>query len=84
MDGEIGWIHMALLSRERTAVVNGNGDVDIHGSADPGSKTVAEAQPGAIGVLKGCSPAACRVRFDGADGWVARARLWGVHDGKEF
>lgn len=84
MDGEIGWIHTALLSRERTAVVSGQGDVDIHSGADPGSKTVAEAQPGAIGVLKGCGAAACRVRFEGADGWIERTRLWGVHAGEQF
>jgi SH3-like domain-containing protein len=84
MDGEIGWIHTALLSRERTAVVNGQGDVDIHSSADPNSKTVAEAQPGAIGTLKGCGPTACRVRFAGAEGWIERTRLWGVHAGEEF
>ena len=38
MDGEIGWIHMALLSRERTVAMNGNGDVDVHSSA-PGEGT---------------------------------------------
>ena len=84
MDGEIGWIHMALLSRERTAVVSGKGEVEVHNGADAGSKTVAEAQPGAIGILKGCRSTACRVRFDGAEGWVERARLWGVHAGEEF
>jgi SH3-like domain-containing protein len=84
MDGEIGWIHTALLSRERTAVVNGNGDVEVHSSADPSSKTVAQAQAGAIGVLRGCGPAACRVRFDGAEGWVERSRLWGIHSGEQF
>jgi SH3-like domain-containing protein len=60
IDGEIGWIHMALLSRERTAVVKGNGDVEVHSSADAGSKTVAQAEPGAIGILRGCGTAACR------------------------
>jgi SH3-like domain-containing protein len=84
IDGEIGWIHMALLSRERTAVVKGNGDVEVHSSADAGSKTVAQAEPGAIGILRGCGTAACRVRFDGAEGWVERAHLWGVRDGEQF
>jgi len=84
MDGEIGWIHMALLSRERTAVVSGKGEVEVHSAADASSKPVAEAQPGAIGILRRCGPAACRVRFDGAEGWVERARLWGVHAGEQF
>src|SRR3954466_14481581 len=29
MDGEIGWIHVALLSRERTAVVTGAAEIPV-------------------------------------------------------
>ena len=84
MDGEIGWIHTVLLSRERTAVVNGKNDAAVRSGADAGSKTVAEAKPGAIGVLRSCGPEACKVRFDRAEGWIARTRLWGIHAGEQF
>ena len=84
MDGEIGWIHMVLLSRERTAVVTGEGQAAVYRRAEGNSNLVAEAKPGAIGRLKNCGPNSCEVSFDGAEGWVERTRLWGVHDGEQF
>ena len=84
MDGEIGWIHMALLSRERTAVVMGAGETAVYGRADAKTAVVAEARSGAVGRLKRCGPLSCEVKFDGAEGWVERTHLWGVHDGEQF
>jgi SH3-like domain-containing protein len=84
MDGEVGWVHIALLSRDRTVVVAAGEDAAVRGREDGASKIVAEAKPGAIGKLMGCSKLACQVRFDAAAGWVERARLWGVRDGAEY
>ena len=84
MDGEIGWMHMALLSRDRMALVIGGTDVQVYSRDDTTSEVRATAQPGAIGRLLGCEPLACEVEFAGAEGWVARARLWGIHAGDEF
>jgi len=84
MDGEIGWMHMALLSRERTAVVTTGTDVEVRARDDATSDVVATAQPGAIGRLLGCGMLACEVEFNGAEGWVARDRLWGIHGGEEY
>ena len=84
MDGEIGWIHVALLSRERMAVVKGKAEAAVRGRADAKSDVLAEAAPGAVGRLEHCAATACEVKFDGAKGWVDRSRLWGVHGGEEF
>lgn len=84
MDGETGWIHTALLSRDRTAVVVGAGDAPIRQSEEADSDVIAEAQPGAIGRLTNCDEKACEVKFDTAEGWIDRSRLWGVHAGKPF
>jgi SH3-like domain-containing protein len=84
MDGEIGWIHVALLSRERMAVVKGAGQAPVWNRADVKSDVLAEAKPGAVGRLEHCGAAACEVKFDGAKGWVDRNRLWGVHGGEQF
>ncbi|MSP94398.1 MAG: hypothetical protein EXR00_03950 [Alphaproteobacteria bacterium] len=84
MDGEIGWIHMALLSRERTALVIGTRDVAIREGENADSDVLAEAQPGAIGRIENCGMRACEVEFDTAKGWIERSRLWGVHAGKKF
>jgi SH3-like domain-containing protein len=84
MDGEIGWMHVALLSRDRMALVTGNVDVEVHVRDDTASEVLAMARPGAIGRLIGCARLACEVEFAGAEGWVARGRLWGIHAGDEF
>jgi SH3-like domain-containing protein len=84
MDGEIGWIHVALLSRERMVVVKGKGEAAVHNRADAKSDVLAEAKPGAVGRLEHCDAAACEVKFDGAKGWIDRNRLWGMHGGEQF
>jgi SH3-like domain-containing protein len=84
MDGETGWIHTALLSRERMALVTGQGVVAVQREAQSQSGPVAEAKPGAIGRLRHCEMLACEVKFDRAEGWVPRTRLWGLSDGEKF
>jgi SH3-like domain-containing protein len=84
MDGETGWIHTALLSRERTAVVTGEKLAAIQRSEDSTSRVVAEAKPGTVGRLRHCDRIACEMKFDGAQGWVPRSRLWGLKDGEKF
>ena len=84
MDGEVGWIHTALLSRERTVVIHGKTDAPVRLGADTKADVVAEAQPGAIGQVRHCGVFVCQVKFVGAEGWVDRNRLWGINDGEQF
>jgi len=83
MDGEIGWVHVALLSRDRTVAVASGQDAAVRGR-DGASAVVAEAKAGAIGRLMGCSKLACQVKFDTVTGWVDRGQLWGIRDGEQF
>ena len=84
MDGETGWIHTALLSHERTGVVIGESLATVTRSDEAGSEVVAKAKPGTVGTLRHCDSHACEVKFDGVEGWVPRARLWGISDGETF
>lgn len=84
MDGETGWIHTALLSHERTAVVIGESLATVTRRDEAGSEVVARARPGTVGTLRHCEVQVCQVRFDGVEGWVPRARLWGIGDGENF
>ena len=84
MDGEIGWIHQALLSRERTAVVIGDGDASIRKGNNADAALIAQAKPGAVGRLIACKADVCEVRFDSVTGWLERTRLWGMHAGENF
>jgi SH3-like domain-containing protein len=84
MDGEIGWIHATMLSRDRTAIIAKGADTPVRQNEAANADVVASAKPGSVGKLVKCGPAACEVRFDTAGGWIDRARLWGVRDGKDF
>lgn len=83
-DGEIGWMHVAMLSADRTALIVGKGDAPVRESDDPESDLAAQAEPGAVGRLKACDAYMCDVAFANAEGWVDRARLWGVYDRERF
>lgn len=78
-DGTVGWMHVALLSPNRTALIVGHGVAAVRAEPKNGSRVVARAQPGAIGRLERCGAAACELDFSGTEGWVSRTRLWGVH-----
>ena len=83
-DGETGWIHVSMLSRERTAVLIGEGDAAVREGEDAAAALIANAKPGAIGRLESCTATSCRIAFGAVVGWVNRARLWGIHDKEIF
>lgn len=76
-DGTVGWMSASMLTDQRTVLVTGKGRAKLYERAD-GSKVVALADPGATAVLTACAPAACHVRGEGIDGWIAKDRIWGV------
>jgi SH3-like domain-containing protein len=77
-DGESGWARANLLSVRRTAVVRGDGIVDLHRSAGPEARVVARVEPGVMGEFQGCEGDWCRIDVEGERGWLPRANLWGV------
>jgi len=76
-DGAGGWVHYALLSGERTVIVEGDGAV-LRGAPGEGSPAVARAEAGVVAWLLACAGAWCRIGAEGLRGWVPRAALWGV------
>lgn len=81
-DGEVGWVHRSMLSSDRTALVTGKGDIALRAQPGAGAGVVAQVQAGAIGELRRCQARACEVSFGDLDGWIDRARLWGVDAGE--
>ena len=86
--GVTGWMHSALLSGTRTAVVApwlaGNAML----RADPNSTgmTIAELQPRVLVSLQSCSGTWCRVsvREHSAKGYIRQDKLWGAYPGEMF
>jgi SH3-like domain-containing protein len=78
-DGEIGWVHAAMLSTDRTVLVVGPENAVMREDQRYGTPVVAEIQPGAVGKVTSCGRLACEVLFGNVEGWVDRSRLYGVY-----
>ncbi|MBC9245361.1 SH3 domain-containing protein [Paracoccus sp. 11-3] len=76
-DGAGGWIHYALLSGVRTALVTQD-MLELRSRPDPDSNVVARAESGAIVRLGECDPGWCRISGGGQRGWVPKSAIWGV------
>lgn len=82
-DGSVGWMSAVMLSDRRTVLVTGKGRVPIH-ARPGGGKVVALADPGAVAELEACEANACRISGGNIDGWITRARIWGVGKDEVF
>jgi SH3-like domain-containing protein len=77
-DGAGGWVHHALLSGVRTAVVQGEVPVPLRAGPTEGAAVRAMAEPGVVGRLEACKDAWCEIAAGGVEGWLPRATIWGV------
>ncbi|MFV0382670.1 SH3 domain-containing protein [Paracoccus sp. (in: a-proteobacteria)] len=76
-DGAGGWVHYALLSGVRTALVTQD-MAELRTRPDPQADVVARAEAGAIVRLGECKPDWCRVTGGGERGWLLKSAIWGV------
>ncbi|MCL6251899.1 SH3 domain-containing protein [Altererythrobacter sp. KTW20L] len=77
-DGTRGWVFNQLLSRQRTAIVTGDGVTPIRELPEAGSALRWNVEAGVIGLLGACEERWCEFDVDGHRGWIARDRLWGA------
>ena len=82
-DGAGGWMHYALLTGERTAIVEED-MLALHARPDTGATVRAYAELGVTGRLHQCQPEWCLMEVGGHRGWVQAASLWGVDPGEVF
>lgn len=82
-EGAGGWMHFALLSGARTALVLDE-MTPLHLQADARSPVVALLEAGVIARLVSCDAGWCRLRADGLRGWAPQAALWGVDAGERI
>ena len=82
-EGAGGWMHYALLSPSRTAIVTDE-VTDLRASPAAGAAVVARAQGGVVARLLQCQPDWCRISADGTRGWVPKTAVWGVEPGEVF
>lgn len=76
-DGQGGWIHYALLSGARTAIIN-TSHLALRIKPNPQAAIAAYAEKDAIVRLGDCTQDWCAVSADGHGGWAPKSGLWGV------
>jgi SH3-like domain-containing protein len=83
-DGTVGWMSASMLTDARTVLVTGKGQARITAAADPNSRLVGLANPGAVASLKACEINACHIAGQAVDGWISKDRIWGVDKNEVF
>lgn len=81
-DGLGGWVHARLLSGNRYALFQADGQ--LHLQPDARSPVVATVGPLVMGELKACQKTWCKLELDGARGWAEKTALWGVDSDEVF
>lgn len=76
-EGQGGWMHYALLSGIRTALVTAD-MAPMRSQPRTGAAEVALLERGVVARIMSCEPEWCRVRADSLRGWVERDALWGI------
>ena len=82
MDGETGWIHQNLLSRNRFAVVVDDVAMMVR-DPEVGGVPVAVIEPGVIAQVLRCRADWCRLHAGGHTVWLLRTQIWGVYREEE-
>jgi SH3-like domain-containing protein len=77
-DGAKGWMLARFLTRERGAIVHGEGPADIRDAASPTARLRWRVEPGVTGRLGECSAGWCEFDAAGHKGWVEQRRFWGA------
>ena len=77
-DGAGGWVHHALLSGVRTALVPGDGAGAAARRAGRGRGGPRDRRARRRRRLEACKAAWCEIAAGGVEGWLPRAAIWGV------
>ncbi len=77
-EGSTGWIHRALLSGRRTAMMIG-GTKSLFRSKDTNSQLAITAEESVVGHIIECADDWCQLEIEGTKGWIERHHLWGVY-----
>lgn len=81
-EGTEGWVHMALLSGRRNAIIYPSDSV-LRNKPDAIAQPVARLQKGVMGRLKKCLTDWCELTIGPTGltttGWVNKSSLWGVY-----
>ncbi|MBT4922607.1 MAG: hypothetical protein HON23_06320 [Rickettsiales bacterium] len=81
--GDIGWIHLTLVSQSRNFIVKNKNSVLYR---KPGHNAIAEylVDDNVRGTILSCRNSWCEVNMNGIVGWLKKNNIWGVYDYENF
>ena len=77
-DGTTGWMLVAMLSDQRTAIVRGSAARPMHEAPDADSPVRFRAEPGVVGRVSRCAGGWCHFDVRGRAGYIRVDQIWGV------
>ncbi|SHG87714.1 SH3 domain-containing protein [Marivita hallyeonensis] len=82
-DGAGGWVHYALLSGVRTALVEVD-TLNLYAKPDSTSQVNAQLKLGVVAEVRKCDVNWCELSAGGYRGWARKGTYWGVKPGEVF
>ncbi len=82
-DGEGGWIHYAMLSGTRTAIVDED-LLPLRTQPADDARETALLQQDVVALVEACQIEWCWISAGGYGGWAPKTALWGVEPGEVF
>ena len=76
-DGDQGWMHVGLLSPNRSALVTGSGVAALRDNPEATARIAWRVEPGVVGRIEECQKGWCRLDVSGRTGYIEAERLWG-------
>ena len=75
-ENNTGWIHIALLSKKKTAI-NIKNNTTLYKKSTIYSKPIAKLESGRLVLIKKCKVKWCKISSGGYKGWILKNALWG-------
>jgi SH3-like domain-containing protein len=77
-EGARGWILARFLTRDRGAIVRGQGAAEMREKGEAGGRLLWRLSAGVTGKLGDCAAGWCKFDTGGRAGFVRQDRLWGA------
>jgi len=76
-EGTEGWVHRAMLSGRRGAIVIAE-ETTLRQDPNLASPAVARLMSGVVGLIDKCGASWCHLETHGVEGWIPRDTVWGL------
>lgn len=83
VDGTVGWMHSALLSGTRTALLTGTVRT-LFAEPSVNANEILKAEAGVLATIDTCSSGWCRINIRGRVGWLPQEHMWGTYSNEAF